>query len=80
MSEDAAEAMVVHGSWTRPDGTPVSLSRHGWWYYDANYPDEGSVGPFDRRRDAESHARSGGYVIPSPRPADEENERSERHE
>ena len=34
----------------------------GWYYWDEEYPEEGSVGAFDTREECEAHARDeGGY-------------------
>jgi hypothetical protein len=35
----------------------------GWYYWDDEYPDEGSVGVFQTREEAEAHAREAGYRI-----------------
>lgn len=29
----------------------------GWYYYDSEYPDEGSCGAFKSRQEAEDHAK-----------------------
>ena len=38
----------------------------GWYYCDANYPEEGYCGPFDTREEAVEHAATGGYVDEGP--------------
>jgi hypothetical protein len=35
----------------------------GWYYHDEGCPDEGAVGPFETRDEAEAHAHCGGYRI-----------------
>lgn len=41
----------------------------GWYYWDAEYPDEGSVGAFGTRKEALEHAtESGDYAGEEPRP------------
>jgi len=35
----------------------------GWYYYDAEYPDEGSCGAFATREEAVAHAEEAGYVV-----------------
>jgi hypothetical protein len=35
----------------------------GWYYWDDEYRDEGSVGAFLTRKEAEDHAKEGGYRI-----------------
>lgn len=35
----------------------------GWYYYDAEYPDEGSCGAFETREEAIAHAEEAGYVV-----------------
>ena len=38
-----------------------SHSGPGWYYWDREYSDEGSCGPFDTREAALEHARAAGY-------------------
>lgn len=33
----------------------------GWYYWDDEYRDEGSIGAFPAREEAETHAREAGY-------------------
>lgn len=35
----------------------------GWYYLDDEYPDEGSVGAFATREEAEAHAKQCGYLM-----------------
>lgn len=44
-------------------GDESSHSGPGWYYYDAEYPDEGSCGAFETREEAIAHAREAGYAI-----------------
>lgn len=52
-----------------PDGLPVATIQFtdnghdgaGWYYWDPEYPEEGSVGPFPTREDAATHAVGEGY-------------------
>jgi hypothetical protein len=59
--EDRAVAVVVHAT-EGHDGP-------GWYYYDADYPEEGSVGAFTTRQEAEEHARDAEYRIAEPKGA-----------
>lgn len=43
-----------------------SHSGPGWYYWDSEYPDEGSVGPFTTREEALEHARAAGYGEDAP--------------
>ena len=54
-TDEKALAVVLH--WDSGHDGP------GWYYYDESYPDEGSVGAFTFRQDAETHAREGGYRV-----------------
>lgn len=40
----------------------------GWYYWDDEYRDEGSVGAFATREECESHAAEAGYQLPLPAP------------
>lgn len=35
----------------------------GWYYYDASYPRDGSVGAFDTAEDASQHAQEAGFLV-----------------
>jgi hypothetical protein len=35
----------------------------GWYYWDDEYPEEGVVGAFATREEAEAHAREAGYIL-----------------
>ncbi len=37
----------------------------GWYYWDDEYPEEGVVGAFATREEAEAHAREAGYILAS---------------
>jgi hypothetical protein len=37
----------------------------GWYYYDEELPEEGSVGRFDTKEQAEAHAREHDYIVDS---------------
>jgi hypothetical protein len=52
---DSSRAIVEH--WTKAHDGP------GWYYYDEECHDEGSVGAFSTREEAEAHARAADYVI-----------------
>lgn len=54
--DDRAEALVVEGDDTWHGGP-------GWYYYDTEYPDEGSVGPFPCATDACAHATRSDYRV-----------------
>lgn len=47
-------AVVQHGDWRG----------NGWYYWSAEYPDEGSVGPFTTSLAALRHARAAGFEVP----------------
>ena len=54
--EDETEAMVCY--W------PDAHDGPGWYYYDAEYPEEGSCGAFATKREAIAHARDElGYAV-----------------
>lgn len=53
---DQPVAVVEH--WDKDD---APHSGPGWYYYDEEYQDEGSVGAFATRDEAEAHARDAGY-------------------
>jgi len=38
----------------------------GWYYYDEEYKEEGSIGAFDSREEAEADAKAAGYRIDNP--------------
>jgi len=38
----------------------------GWYYWDNEYRDEGSVGAFATREEAEAHAKDAGYRFETP--------------
>lgn len=38
----------------------------GFYYYDAEYPDEGVCGAFATREEAVAHAEEAGYVVRPP--------------
>ncbi len=38
----------------------------GWYYYDEEYKDEGSIGSFDTREEAVADAKAAGYRIDEP--------------
>lgn len=60
-------AEVEHPSWCDDDGNPFYALEYwesagegrgpGWYYYDDEYPDEGSCGPFETKAQAEIRAR-----------------------
>lgn len=54
---DAPDAVLVEGDASAHDGP-------GWYYYDSEYPDEGSVGAFGTAKEAREHALAAGYVVP----------------
>jgi hypothetical protein len=56
MSEDIATAIVKWFNSNAYDG-------RGWYYYDEEYPEEGSVGSFKTREEAENHALKTGYEV-----------------
>jgi len=35
----------------------------GWYYYDQEYPEDGSCGAFSSKEEAISHAESGDYEV-----------------
>lgn len=35
----------------------------GWYYWDREYPEEGSCGPFDSLVELKGHAVEGGYTV-----------------
>lgn len=41
----------------------------GWYYWDDDYPDEGSIGAFATREEAEQHAVEAGYRVASREPS-----------
>jgi len=53
------EVVVLVGDESSHDGP-------GWYYYDAEYPDEGSCGAFATREEAIAHAEEAGYVVRPP--------------
>lgn len=59
--EEQPEATVVH--WEAND---APHDGPGWYYYDQEYQDEGSVGAFATREEAEAHARDAGYRFDPP--------------
>ena len=56
MSDDKATAVVVQWGADAHDGP-------GWYYYDEEYPEEGSVGPFATREECVAHAETGDYAV-----------------
>ena len=54
--KDAPEAVVILGDESWCDGA-------GWYYYDAEYRDEGVCGAFATRQEATDHASEAGYVV-----------------
>jgi hypothetical protein len=54
--DDDAPLAVVLQSAAEYDGG-------GWYYYDVEMPEEGSVGAFSTRQEAEDHAKAGGYRV-----------------
>lgn len=65
--DDVLEELVKRELIRRVEDAPVAAvfekRRDGWHYHDANYPEEGSVGPFKTRKAAVAHAAEGGYVV-----------------
>jgi hypothetical protein len=45
------------------EGDAMAFAGPGWYYYDREYPDEGSVGAFKTREEARKHAAEAGYVV-----------------
>lgn len=54
-NSDSAKAVVVYTT-NGHDGS-------GWYYYDSEYPDEGSIGAFTSVESATEHAEEAGYVV-----------------
>lgn len=54
--EDKPEAVILVGDESFCDGL-------GWYYYDAEYPEEGVCGSFVTREEAIAHAREAGYTV-----------------
>lgn len=50
------EVIILVGDESFVDGA-------GWYYYDAEYRDEGVCGAFPTREEAVAHAKEAGYVV-----------------
>lgn len=53
------EVVLLEGDASWHDGP-------GWYYYDAEYQDEGSCGAFATREEALAHLTEAGYRLPLP--------------
>ena len=55
MDDDKTSVTVMYGE-NGHDGP-------GWYFYESEYPDEGSFGAYATRADAEDAARASGYEV-----------------
>jgi len=62
MSDEPATVVVKKGDENWHDGP-------GWYYWEEEYPEEGSCGAFPSRAAAVEHAEAQGHQTPGPQPA-----------